>query len=53
MYYIFGISFPFFYWGITNKPWIERQVKFIKSKPPSVNGMLGVSYIADKSRHPV
>lgn len=53
MYYIFGISLPFFYWGTESKPLIERQVKFIKSKPMSVNGMIGVAYIADKSRHPV
>lgn len=32
---------------------VTELVKFIKQKPPSVCNMLGVSYIADRSRHPV
>ena len=28
-------------------------VKFIKQPIPAVSGMLGVAYIADRSRHPV
>lgn len=32
---------------------VTELVKFIKQEPPSVCGMLGVSYIADRSRHPV
>lgn len=32
---------------------VTELVKFIKSKPLSVNGRLGVVYIADRSRHPV
>lgn len=34
-------------------PTVTELVEFIKSKPLSVNGMLGVAYIADRSRHPV
>ena len=28
-------------------------IVFIKTKPPSVSGRLGVAYLADRSRHPV
>lgn len=53
MYYMFGIFLPSFYWWHPISPWIKRRVKFIKSNPPSVSGLIGTAYIADKSRHPV
>lgn len=31
---------------------LTELVKFIKIRPPSVSGMLGVAYIADRSMHP-
>lgn len=48
---IIDISAFFFAWG--NSFPIKKKMKYKKSKPPSVNGMLGMAYIADKSRHPV
>lgn len=33
-------------------PELIELVKFIKIRPPSVSGMLGVAYIADRSMHP-
>lgn len=38
-------------WEIISQP--EELVEFIKLKPPSVKGRLGVAYVADRSRHPV
>lgn len=35
----------------TITPLVEL-VKFIRIRPPSASGMLGVAYIADRSRHP-
>lgn len=48
--FIFGILQLGCCWRIIS-PVIEL-VKFIKQPPPSVSGMLGVAYIADRSMHP-
>lgn len=53
MYFIVGISLLLFSRITLCNSELKQQVKFIKSKPPSVSGLLGTAYIADKSRHPV
>lgn len=53
MDFIFGISLLTFSWKTTSNPCPEKRDEFIKQKSLSAHGMLGGSYIADKSRHPV
>lgn len=53
MYFIVGISLPLFSLGTIPTPEPKGRIKFIKQKPESVNGILGIAYITDKSRHPV
>ena len=48
--FIFGILQFGWCWKIINQ--LTELVKFIKIHPPSVSGMLGMAYIADKSMHP-
>ena len=48
--FTFGILQFSLCWRII--PALIELVKFIKQPTPSVSGMLGVAYIADRSRHP-
>lgn len=48
--FTFGILQFGFCWRIIRT--LTELVKFIKKQAPSVSGMLGVAYIADRSKHP-
>lgn len=45
-----GISLFGIQWRVI--PLFSEWIKFIKSKPQSVRGMIGVAYSADRSMHP-